>query len=77
MRLGRDRWLLDDKWGTNGTYQPILITRILGAFQRVAATVGNNGGGVHNVILNAGSNGVGVRGIVTDSRNGRICVSRK
>jgi len=36
--------------------------------------VGNNGGDVHNVVLDAGNDGVGVRGIMMSGRNGRICV---
>jgi len=40
-------------------------------------TVGNNDGGVDDVVLDAGNNGVGVRGIVTGSKNGWIYVSYK
>jgi len=37
-------------------------------------TVRNNGGSVHDDILDAGGNGVGVRDIMTDSESGWICV---
>ena len=37
-------------------------------------TVGNNGGSVHDLILDGGSNGVGVRNIMTDTGSGWICV---
>jgi len=40
-------------------------------------TVGNNGGGVHNVVLYNGDDGVGIRDIMADGRNGRICVDCK
>ena len=60
----------------NGIHHPILATRILGAFQRVTMTVGNNGR-VHNVVLDTGNDGVGVRGIMSDARNGWICVDCK
>jgi len=40
-------------------------------------TVGKNGEGVHDVVLDIGNDGVGVRDIMTDSRNGRICVGCK
>jgi len=74
MGLGRDEWLPDDGYSTNGTYRSILTTLILGAFQRIAMTVGNNGEGFQNTTLGAGNDGVGVRDIMTDGRNGRICV---
>jgi len=75
--LGRHKLLLDDRYSTNGTHRPILATRILKDFQRIAMTVGNNGGGVHNVVLHTGDDGVGIRDIMADSRNGRICVDCK
>jgi len=50
---------------------------ILGAFQRVAMTVGNNGGGVHNVVLHTGDDGVGVGDIMTDGRDCWIRVDCK
>ena len=74
MCLGRGKWLLKDRYSTNGTHRPILTTRVLGAFQRVTITAGNRGGGVHNVVLDSGIDCVGVRGIMSDCRNGRICV---
>ena len=77
MHLGRDGWLLDDRYSTNGTRRSILTTRILGAFQRVTIAVGNNDGGVYNVILDTGNDGVGVRDIMTDGRNDWICVDCK
>ena len=58
----------------NGTYHPILTTRILGDFQRITGTVGNNGESVHSVILDTGNGGVGVRGIMVNGRNDWICV---
>ena len=58
MGLGRDEWLLDDRYSTNGTHRPILTTRILGASQRVKMAVGNNSGGVHNVVLDPGNDDV-------------------
>ena len=73
MGLGRHELLLDDRYSTNGTHRPILTTRILGAFQRVTMTVGNNGG-VHNVVLDTGNDGVGVFDIMADGRNDWICV---
>ena len=76
MGLGSHKWLLDT-YSTNSTHHPILTTRILGPFQRVAMTVGNNGGGVHNVVLDIGNDGVGVGDIMTDGRIGRICVGCK
>ena len=75
MRLSGDKWLLDDKWSTNGTHQLTLTTRILGAPKNVVMTDGNNYRGVDDVVLDAGNNCAGVRGI--DSRNGWICVSCK
>jgi len=54
------------------TYCSILTIHILAAFQRVAITVGNNRGGVHNVILDARNDGVGVRDVMVNGRNGRI-----
>ena len=56
------------------TYHPTLPVRILGLFQRATMTVGNNGVGVHGIILNPGNNGVGVRNIMTNGRNGCICI---
>jgi hypothetical protein len=38
-------------------------------------TVGNNGGGVHNLILDAGNDGVGVRGIETAAATAVVIVS--
>jgi len=58
----------------NGTYKLILTMSVLGIFQRVTMTVGNNSGGVHNTILDAGNEGVGARDIMSDSGNGWICV---
>jgi len=76
--LGRHKWLLDDRYSTNGTYRSILTMLILGAFQRVAMTVGNNGGGVHNLVLHTrDDDGVGTRDIMADGRNGWICVDCK
>ena len=77
MSLGKLERLLDDRQSINGTYHPILTVRILGPFQRVTATQGNNGEGVHDVIMDAGSDSVGVRDIVTNGRNGCICVYRE
>ena len=78
MGLGRHKLLLDDRYSTNGTHHPlILTTRILGAFQRVTMAVGNNGGGVHNVVLDTGNDGVGVGDIMADARNDWICVDCK
>ena len=74
MSLGRDKWLLDGRQTTDGTYHLILTARILRAFQRVTMTVGNNGKGVHNVILGAGNGGVGVCDVVRNGGNGYICV---
>jgi len=74
MCLGRGKWLLKDRYSTNGTHRPILTTRVLRAFQRVTITVGNKGGGVHNVVLDTGNDCVGVRGIMTDGRNNWISV---
>jgi len=71
--LKRDKWLIDDRQGTNGTHRPILTARILVTFQWAAMTVRNNGESVEDVILDAGSNGVGVHGIVTDGGSGWIC----
>ena len=58
----------------NGTYKLILTMSVLRVFQRATMTVGNNSGGVHNIILGAGNDGVGARAIVSDSGNGWICV---
>ena len=65
--------MLDDRYSTNGTHRPILITRILGAFQYVAMTVGNNGEGVQSIILDTGDDGVCVGNIMADGRNDWIC----
>jgi len=75
--LGRNKWLLDDRYSTNATHRPTLTTRIPGAFQRVAMTVRNNGKVVHNVVLDAGNDGVGVRDTMADGRNDWICVDCK
>ena len=77
MSLGRNKWLLDDRWSTNVAYHLILNARIFWAFQRVTMTVGNNDVGVHSIILNAGNDGVGVCSIMTNSGNSCICVRRK
>ena len=77
MGLGRHKLLLDDTYSTNGTHRPILTTRILGASQCVKMAAGNNGGGVHNVVLHTRDDGVGIRDIMADARNGRICVDCK
>ena len=53
----------------NCTYRLILTV-----LQRGTMVVGNNGEGVHNVILDAGNGGVGVRGIMADGRSGWVCV---
>ena len=57
-----------------GTHRPILTVCILRLFRRVTMTVGNHGGGVHNVILNTGNDDLGVRDIMVSGRNGCICV---
>ena len=57
----------------NDTYCSILTIHILAAFQRITMTVGNNGRGVHNVILDAWGGGVGVCEITTSGRNSCIC----
>jgi len=72
--IRRDEWSPNDKYGTNSTYQPILTVRILGTPQHVARTVGKNGRGVDDVVLDAGNGGVGVCGIMTDGRHCGICV---
>ena len=48
----------------DATYHPILAACILGPFRSATAIVGNNGGGVHNVILDPRDNGVGLRDIM-------------
>ena len=73
MGLGRDEWLLDDRYSTNGTYRSILTVLILGAFQRIATTVGNNGEGFQSIILDTGDDGVCVGNIMADGRNDWIC----
>ena len=47
--------------------------RFLGPFRCLTMTVGNDGGGVHNAILDAGNDGVGVRDIMANGWNGCIC----
>ena len=64
----------DSMTGMNGTYQLTPTTCVLGDFRRVAMTVGNNGDGVHDVVLGPGDGGVGVRDIMTNGRNGCICI---
>jgi len=53
-----------------GAHHPILVTRILGPFRPTAAIVGNNSGGVHNVILDPRGNGVGIRDTMANGWNG-------
>ena len=48
--------------------------RILGAFQRVTATVENNGEVFHHVVLDARNDDVSVCDIMTDGRSAWICV---
>ena len=59
------------------TYHPLLVKRILSAFQRVTLNVGGSGVGVHNVMSNAGNSGAGVRDIVMSSRSSHIYFLRK
>jgi len=75
--LGRDKLLLDDRYSTNGTYRSILTMLILGAFQRIAIIVGNNGEGFQSIILDTGSDGVCIGDIMADGRNGWIRVDCK
>ena len=77
MGLGRHELLLDDRYSTNGTYRSILILLILGAFQRIAITAGNNGEGVQSIILDTGDDGVCVGDIMADGRNDWICLDCK
>jgi len=75
--LGRDKLLLDGRYSTNGTYRSILTMLILGAFQRIAITVGNNGESFQSIILDTGNDGVFVGDIMADCRNDWICVDCK
>jgi len=50
---------------------------ILGALQRIAIIVGNNGEGFQNIILDTGNDGVCVGDIMADCRNDWICVDCK
>ena len=50
---------------------------ILGAFQRIAMTVGNNGEGFQNIILDTGNDGVYVGDIMADGRNDWVRVDCK
>jgi len=59
------------------TYFLVLIIHILATFQRVTITVGNNGGGIHNVIPDARSGGAGIRDIMASGRNGCLCTYYK
>ena len=77
MGLGRHKLLLDDTYSTNGTYCSILAMLILGAFQPIATTVGNNGEGVQSIILDTGDDGVCVGDIMADARNDWICLDCK
>ena len=73
MGLGRHELLLNDRYNTNGTYCSILTLLILGAFQRIAITVGNSGEGVQSIILDTGNDVVCVGSIMADGRNDWIC----
>ena len=77
MGLGRNKLLLDGRYSTNGTYRSILTILILGAFRRIAITVGNNGEGFRSIIPDTGNDGVCVGGIMADCRNYWICVDCK
>ena len=77
MGLGRHELLLNDRYNTNGTYRSILTVLILGAFPRIAITVGNNGEGFQSIILDTGNDGVCVGDIMADGRNDRICLDYK
>ena len=55
------------------TYHLISAACILGPPRHVTMAVGNNGVGVHNVILGTGNDGVGVCDVVTNGKNGCIC----
>ena len=59
----------------NDTYPLILTTRILRALQWVTMAVGNDGGGVRDVIPDARNDGMGVRNGMTNggSSYARVC----
>jgi len=57
----------------DGTYHPILAACTLGPFRSTTAIVGNNSGGVHNVILDPRGDGVGVRDTMANGWNGWNC----
>ena len=59
---------------TNGTYCPVLVMRIMRAFQRITMNVRNNGVCVYNIIPDMGNDGVGVQDVVMNGRSGCICV---
>ena len=72
MSLGSIRWLLGNGQNTNGAHRLTLTT-----LQRVMISVGNNGGGVGDVIPDARNDGVGVNDITANDRNGYIFVHYK
>ena len=54
----------------NRTHHLILTTRILGAFQYAAMSVGNGGAGICGVTP---GDSMGARDVVTNGRNGFMC----
>jgi len=73
MGMNVTRRQLEYEW--NGAYwYPTLFGRILGPFRCFAVTVGNNGRGLHNVILDAGNDDATVRGVMADGWSGWLCL---